>query len=258
MLTLALYCWITGRPRFAGIAFGLAILTRAVLLPFMIVLLALYAWRRSKSLLVMPLVACAVVIPWTVRNLIVMHQPIVVNTEGWGSTLLQGTLYVPFRTWVPWAIYKNDPAARDATDSTADESDAERKMSSYAITRIRRHPVHWLFIRMLQYPRLYLDTGALFTELTPNYPRAGNAISILFVLGSAVFLVIAIAGAWMVRRRSEALPLLSLVVFWAIIHFPGIAQPRYSLPITPELVLFASVAIVRTVERRESAPGRFL
>jgi len=239
--------WISKRYALAGFVFGLAILTRAVLLPFLVVLLVIYAIRRVRGLPAIALVAAAVVLPWTIRNIVVLRQPILVNTEGWGSTLLEGTILVPYGSGSPWSIYSSHPAVRAAIDSTPDESQAEKEMLSSAVARIESNPLQWVIIRARQYPRLYLDTGTSIMQLTRD-PRLNLPIKIIFAAGNALLLIAAAIGGWKVRQQAEALPILSVIVYFAVIVFPVWAETRYSLPMTPELLILASVAFCDIME----------
>jgi len=239
----AIYFWTSQRPTLAGVAFGFAILGRAILLPFMIVILISYFFRRSRSLLIVPISALLVVLPWSIRNLSVIGKPILVNTEGWGSTLLQGTLFVPYGSGNPFIAYSNDPAARDSINNTNDESEAEQKMFSYAVNRIDDRPLHWLINRILQYPRLFLDPGTYVMSLMQDR-RWNVIIELLFVSGNALLTAAAGIGAWKARKNRQSHPLLSTMVFLAVISFTAVTQVRYSLPMTPGLLMFAAVALV--------------
>ncbi|HYE66487.1 MAG TPA: glycosyltransferase family 39 protein, partial [Pyrinomonadaceae bacterium] len=96
LLTLGIFLW--GRERFlqAGIVFGLSLLTRPTLLPFLIALAALALlpqWRtHRRAYVTMLLIACAVSSVWVARNAIIFGRFIPIAASGWGTNLLAGTI----------------------------------------------------------------------------------------------------------------------------------------------------------------------
>jgi hypothetical protein len=65
-----------------------------------------------------------------------------------------------------------------------------------------------------------------------------------FAAGTALLAILAVYGAWIVRRRLvELVPLWSFPVYLAAAHLPMFVEPRYGLPLVPFLTLFAAAAI---------------
>jgi 4-amino-4-deoxy-L-arabinose transferase-like glycosyltransferase len=113
LLMLAIFYWGRGRSVIAGIAFGLATLTRPTMLPFLLMLPAISllpgcraAWRRHLMIL---LVALAVSSIWLVRNAVTFGRFIPIAASGWGINLLCGTMeteILGIKVWTgsEWAL----------------------------------------------------------------------------------------------------------------------------------------------------------
>src|SRR2546422_11215874 len=98
LLTMGLWLWGQRLGWLAGILLGAATLTRAVLLPFVIVLAVMAVVHKFNRALHMKIVlgAMLVILPWTIRNAVTQHALIPVAVQGWGSNLLFGTIDVPY------------------------------------------------------------------------------------------------------------------------------------------------------------------
>ena len=242
LLTVALWLW--GQPRgwLAGILLGAATLTRAVSLPF-IVLLALITgvlkFNRTLHLRIV-LGAMLVILPWTIRNAVTQHAFIPVAAQGWGSNLLVGTIDVPYGSGNPWPQYIADGEVREILQTTHSESEAEKQMVRVALQKILRNPLQWLWIRTKQYPRLFTDSPAYLYRYVPLPPPV---IKFAFLFGELFFLVLSIAGMFMARAEWPRVYHLALFpVLLIIVQFPVLTDGRYSLPIVPMMAIFAAVA----------------
>ena len=237
LLTLGIYLWGLRRAWSAGAVLGLATLTRPVLLPFFILLLALGVLQRDQRKVYIKIAVggMLVVIPWTVRNVIALHHLVLVNSQGWGSNLIFGTLDVAYGNGNPW-FYYTDTDIKRIISTTATESEGESQMIDESLRRIERHPLYWIWVRAKEYPRLFGDTATYLYEFGP--PRL---IKIIFLLGSVVFLLLSVIGLWLAPPHITLFP-----IYFIVVQFPMLGDVRYSLPLTPLMVILSFVTLSRS------------
>jgi len=195
LLTASLWCWTRKQGVLAGLLLGAATLARAVSLPLIgVVLLLAILWKADRRLHFKIAVAALVVVtPWTLRNAVTQHAFIPVSSIGWGANLLLGTIDVPYGSGNEFATFDKDRDFTTIARGTPDPNDAERQMSKVAIERIRAAPLHWLWVRIKQYPRFWIGTGS-FISMQP-------VVGYSFILGSAVFWALAL---WACSSRASA------------------------------------------------------
>ncbi len=248
LLTVGIWLWGAKRGFLSGIVLGFATLTRAVLFPFVLMLLALTLVCKFDRGLHRRIAfgALLVIAPWTIRNAVTQHAFIPINVQGWGSNLLFGTIDGPYGSGNPWPLYVLNPVCQEIIQSSPSESDAERRMTRAAVKRILASPLRWAWIRTKQYEHLFADSGASFYFL-PISPRL---IKFAFLLGNFVFLLLSTVGVYLTRRRWRGLShLLFFPVFFAAAQFPMLTFPRYSLPLVPMMAIFAAPAILLVYEK---------
>jgi 4-amino-4-deoxy-L-arabinose transferase-like glycosyltransferase len=272
LLMLAVFLWGRERAVLCGVAFGLAALTRPMILPFLIVIPAISllpscrsSWRKHLLIL---LVAAAVSSTWIVRNAIVFHQFIPVASAGWGTNLLCGTIdteIVGIKVWTgsEWALIdiKKHPLLQ--VDSGLSESEKDRIFLERGLQRIREHPLHWILIRAKQYPKLFLDSGDYFLGSYNVSIRDAVArrqfgvllIKFLFITGNLLALILAGWGLYGARRRWQSLVhLISFPIFLLLAQIPMWTEARYTIPIVPVMAIFAAVGLGEI--RRSTSPVR--
>jgi 4-amino-4-deoxy-L-arabinose transferase-like glycosyltransferase len=258
----AAYRWVV----LAGALTGLAILARSngavLLLP-----LALGVWTRrpvlSRRALAAPvalLAAAAVtIVPWTIRNAMVMDEFIPVSTQA--GFALSGVYNDTTRnaTEYPGAFRppELDPefaplfARRDL-----DEVQLERELRKRVRDYIREHPLYVLeaggrnALRML-----HITDGLSYARLNAGdvglAPRWGNA----GVWGFYVVALLALAGALSpVARRAPLFLWLTPALLFATVVVVG-AFIRYRAPVDPFVVLLASLAVAWLWDRVSPAGG---
>jgi hypothetical protein len=237
LLTLGIYLWGLRRAWSAGAVLGLATLTRPVLLPFFVLLLALGVLQRDQRKVYIKIAVggMLVVIPWTVRNVIALHHLVLVNSQGWGSNLIFGTLDVAYGNGNPW-LYYTDTDIKRIISTTATESEGESQMIDESLRRIERHPLYWIWVRAKEYPRLFGDTATYLYEFGP--PRL---IKVIFLLGSVVFLLLSVIGLWLAPPHITLFP-----IYFFVVQFPMLGDIRYSLPLTPLMVVLSFVTLSRS------------
>jgi 4-amino-4-deoxy-L-arabinose transferase-like glycosyltransferase len=261
LLTSGLWLWGKQQGLLAGILLGAAILTRAVLLPF-VILIALFAlvhnFNRTMHAKIV-LGAMLVITPWTIRNALTQHALIPVAVQGWGSNLLFATINVPYGSGNPWPLYGADATVRDIVRNTHTESEAESQMIRVSLGRITRAPLHWLWMRTKQYPRLFVDSATYLYPVTPIPPLVTKNA---FLVGNFLFLILSIAGVFLARKHwAQVYHLALFPIFLSVVQFPVLTDVRYSLPMVPMLTIFAALTIshfrpnvaVRQVTEQEAA-----
>jgi 4-amino-4-deoxy-L-arabinose transferase-like glycosyltransferase len=249
LLAGGLWAWTRKSFFLAGLFLGAATLTRAVLLPILLfvgVLALVLKFNRTAHAKV-ALAALLVVAPWTARNAMTLHGFVPVSTMGWGANILLGTRPVPYGSGNPFLTYVRDKAFMDAIESSADETEAEAKMIRVGIERIKEDPLRWFFVRLTQYPRLFIETPSYLFPVIPLPPKI---IIPVYFAGTFLFLSFAIAGVFLALSRwREIYPLVLFGFAIAGAFFVGVAEERYSLALLPMTAVFASSAIVHLIGR---------
>jgi 4-amino-4-deoxy-L-arabinose transferase-like glycosyltransferase len=245
----------------SGLSAGLAILTRAAALPFVVLVAVLsvlpgqQADRRALRLFA--LTALLTIAPWVVRNYVRLGH-FTVADAGWGANLLYGAvdLNQGSNRWTQLL------AETHSTSQSPPSPEAEQRARELAFTRIRDHPFQWLIIRAKEWPWLFLDTGdylpvnanaisfrqALVTRYLPTV-----FLKLGFLAGNLALLCFALRGALISRARLVALASVwSFPLFLALAHLPMYVEPRYGLPLVPFLAIFAARGLERTWIARAS------
>ena len=246
----------------AGVLAGIGVLTRAnaavLLLP-----LALAVWTARPRLSVRGLaapaalvaVAVAVVLPWTLRNAVVLDAFVPVSTQ-LGSAMA-GTYNDEARRDGdnPWSWRSIDRVAAyadlAARVSKIPEVELEQEVRRRALAFIRERPVSvaevgfWNTIRMLELAGLQRarETSATIS-IGPGWAVAG-------VLCFWLFALLSVAGARAARARATPFFIwLVPLLFAASVVFLTLETPRYRTAVDPFVVLLAALAVTALVERR--------
>lgn len=224
----------------AGILMGAATLFRAT--PMLIWVFLLPAWisrQRYLEAVIFACAMCAFILPWTVRNSVVLHDRIAVST-GTGNVLLLGSeeeqitasdKKEPFYEAAGLdgarnGIFKPNPEYGSAIDAW---------YTRIALLRYRR----LLQTNPLGFIRLFLVKGLRLwyaTDTATMKPQVGLALcSLPFVS----------LGLWQVWRWRKAHRLFFLVGGGVLVYFIGmhvVLLPllRYMIPVYPILILAAS------------------
>ena len=243
LLSAALWLWGKQYGVLAGLLIGAATLTRSVILPiipFIAVLAIVLKYNRAIHARI-ALAALLVIVPWTARNAVTQHSFIPVSTMGWGANILLGTREVPYGSGNAFLTYTQDKDFMDAIRTTETETQAESLMIRTALERIRQAPLHWLWVRVTQYPRFFVETPSYLFSYVPLPPRILTAV---YFLGT--FLFITLAGFGMVMALPywrQAYPLALFAISLAAAFSVGVSEERYSLAILPMMAIFAAFGL---------------
>lgn len=257
----------------AGLTLGAAALTNAILLPFGILLAALFAWRKlapRKLCFALALGAFALPSAWAVRNAIV-----VVPVAGTSSTdrallnLAQGSRPEFQSAWRDSVLGDDDAKAKASIVFQHVDDDYAQLRSSplhgvaAIFRRFAQHPLQIAQWYLIEKPALLwgwsieIGQGDIFVFPTRNAPfqiqpiwialaaicSAANTTLMLLAL-AAVFLT-----SWFQLNRPGIRPLpasraalvttVFLVAFVTLVYSTLQAEPRYSIPFRPFEILLA-------------------
>jgi hypothetical protein len=254
----------------AGIALGLATLTRAILLVFPLGLAVHLMWHRGRAgarqAVVLLGMYSLVVSTWTVYNL-VRWDRLVIGSEGMSSLI-----YVGSRGWEgPTQVDQN------LTEDLPDEQGSEPRTQSSFLAAARRvieaDPVGYVKHRASELARAYLQpygTGDFANNklqerfrLWITHDRSLDGLADLvadnaFLPKLAIYvfhfsgLILGTAGIWLYRRKWMAVPLSGLILYTTLMHLVILVLPRYLFPLYPVFWIFAAAFLVTEWDRRRS------
>lgn len=236
----------------AGIILGLATLTRATTLFLPPALLALPWSQKLRLRVAFAVAAYAVIVPWTIRNVIVLQDPIVVSV-GFGSVLLQGSDARFFsgegkRAWYKH-IYAEAAQAGIRRPPTDRESEIDRWMGRVGLyvyeKRLKERPLSIVPFMAGKLLRLWYGTE------TRGWRREA-----LLALCS---LIVVPLGLWQWYRwrrqaRDASLIVLGCAGYFVLLHWVTLPQIRYMLPLYPLLTVGASAAFFHVLRGTRRDP----
>ena len=226
---------------------GLAMLVRAIFVAFLpfVFVWAVSVWgiRTSHAYRVFAVAlvsAMVVIMPWTVRNYLVLGAVVPVQSNGgmvfWASNnpRSDGGIVLPTReTWT--ATRPPDDNMYGWRDLTPTEEN--RLYVRTALSWIREHPRDYMRLLVRKFLRLY------------GFTRAAEGQEVIVPAAVQVFhagfLAAALAGLLLTIRRWRTLALLLvLIVFTNLTTLLFGGATRYTIPMIPSLALLAATALV--------------
>lgn len=237
----------------AGILLGLAILGR----PNAIILLAPLAWavwRGPRPAVALVVAAALTVMPWTIRNAIVLDHFVPVSTQ-LGSALA-GTYNSNARADkenpASWRSLKRVDDYQHIFSRVRETNEAvlEKQLRDAALEFIREHPGYVGTVAFWTTRRMLDLAGMDWSIHTASTISVGRKAAIAGVICFWIYAVLAIAGAF--TRRARAAPLWLWVVpllMYLSVVFLVVETPRYRTAIDPFIVLLAALALARAAER---------
>lgn len=255
-----------------GIAFGLAALTKTFAL-LALPLLALWWWRSlgfraaARLSILAGIAAVLTLTPWTIRNVRLQHELVLVSTNG-GSNLHQGNNpcvadYLA-RGWD--AQWVNCLAPQPDGLS---EVEADRWHRTQAIDYLSDHPGAWPHLFFTKFwvlwspaimpydlpPDARLDDEAVLQYNTTAFEVA----RVVHVLTFGPLLALGLAG-WILaaRARLPIGPLLAVMVAVTVAYLVFHPSTRYRAPADPFLFVLSAYAVVRLwawAASRRAAPA---
>lgn len=239
------YAWAAA----GGLLIGLAALTHENALVLLIGALALR--RTPKAALLLLVVTAFTIVPWTVRNAIVLHRFVPISDET-GITLA-GTYnpvsahdaHLPYG----WRLYLyGEPHHR------LSEPALNGRLTSRALHYIGQHPLAPIQVAFHNTRRMFELEGSIAWKTSAasiDLPRATAEVG---VISFWLLCLLALAGAFTqaARRAPRWLWLVPLLYALSIV-FVNVETPRFRLPIDPFLILLAACAVGTAVARLSGA-----
>ncbi len=256
------YAWVAG----AGLLTGLATLTHENAIVILFPLLGAVWTRRPRSeprSLAAPALLIAVtvltILPWTIRNAVVMHHFIPVSDET-GITLV-GTYnaasaadaQLPYE----WRIFYGIPGERSLIreESTLTEPEIGDRLERQALHYISAHPLSPFAVA-------YHNTLRMFElEGSSAWKASASAISLptntarVGIFGFWVLCLLALAGAFTKLARTAPKWIWWVPILLALsVVLVNVETPRFREPVDPFLILLAAAAAATLTARLRRAP----
>jgi 4-amino-4-deoxy-L-arabinose transferase-like glycosyltransferase len=261
LLFVWLCLWAGDRPglnlkRFvpAGLCAGVASLTRPNLL-LLLPLLPLWSavvFRRDVRALVqslaVPVVAVAVIAPWTYRNYRVFHRFVPVSTLS-GTNLLVGNneLVVKYPDRTGYLLDDKIPGfqgrARGMNEAERDELALQMARTWLSHNRDQWAFLVWIKLKRFCTPVLYQPSrvarGAMLASWGPVFPLALPAL---------------VATLWSFTRNRDIGLIVHALILSALTGYLVLyVIPRYRFPIEPFFILLAAVSVDWLATREDSS-----
>ena len=173
--------------------------------------------------------------PWTVRNLLVMGEPILTTTNG-GYNFYIGN--GPGATGAYRGI-------KEVEFSDFSELDWEREGYKLAINHIVSHPVEWLIVLPKKFFHLWASdwAGVAYTTLPRGYPA--NTVTLPMMIAQVYWTIIAFTAAVAVFTRPlraywmkfPANLLWLTPVYWTFFHMMFHGVGRFHMPLIPLIAI---------------------
>lgn len=250
LFALGAFLWGRNHGVAAGLAFGLAALTRPIVIPFLACLAFLTLlppWRRNRRLYLLIFVsAMGVASVWIMRSAVVFRKFVLVQSTGYGLNLFVGTIEPPLYRDDIWIRVHQEVASNE--EDAQDEAERDRQFMLQAVERIKNDPAQYVGARLKQYPRLFLDSGdyllgssnVSFNEALKERRVLVLLIKVGFIFGNLAIFLLAIYGICSERRRLVSLSHIILFpVFLSLVHLPMWIESRYSLAMMPLVQILA-------------------
>ncbi len=254
----------------AGALFGLATLTRAVLLLFplglAIHLLIVYRGRAWKMIAALLVAYALVISTWTIYNLARWNR-FVIAGEG-----LPAFLYIGAAGWAdPFEVDQQlnetlgEEASNDMGERQGDYLEAANMQISADPLGYVRHRVEELASAYLQPHGTTYFSGESLREVISQWLREDRSLAgigrilnsdqffpklILYLFHYAV-LITGVIGAWRLRRQWRlTLPLLGFIAYVTLVHLLLLALPRYIFPTMLCWIVLGTSGLTRNVLAR--------
>lgn len=238
-----------------GFFLGLATLTRGLTILFpVVVLITLFKKQRFpyqvliKNFILILLAMALVILPWSIRNFLVLKSPILLFTNA-GVNFFIGNNEKSVGTYMD---FEQGPLAK-----SQNEVDRHRLGYSLGLQFIQKHPLAFLLLGFKKIISLYgsdldgvrLSIACLVSPMQP-------ILSLLLLILSQFYYVIILFLVFLRlfqhpqrMRLNETAPLfLWTIGYWTLLHCFFFAEDRYHFPLIPLFVAFAAEAVILSVK----------
>ena len=250
-----------------GLLTGLATLTHenglVVLLPLLAAVWLLrprWSWRALAAPALLLGVSALTILPWTIRNAVVLHSFIPVSDET-GITLV-GTYNAASAAARPipykWRLYYGIPAeaTRAHQSRHLSEPDLGGRLLSDAFSYIGDHPFSPFVVAYHNTRRLLELHGSYGWRKGAEAIGLDSGIAQVGVICFWVLAVLALLGAFTQAARAAPRWLWGAPLLLALsVVLVNVETPRFRAPVDPFLILLAAVAIASAAGRLRAASG---
>lgn len=267
-LLVALVVWCSLRVRdhhswlwsiATGVTFGLLLLCKPGFL-FVLPLLPFWAWavcgRRVHDWLriaAIPVAMGLVILPWVIRNLLVMGAFIPFGTGG-GQLLLSTSNRVVVGDPQLYGYSVMDhylPEYRSALFQADDEVRRDRIAQSFAVDWLKANPDKWFYLVRNKFVRFWEPLVHREPMGPIEWAATGyGAVILIFMVGALPSVTIRFWGEGSPGLIIQAM-LLGNTIMAMIFH----GQPRYRFPIESLCILLASAGVAGLVDQVRAAGG---
>jgi hypothetical protein len=199
------------------------------------------------------------IVPWTIRNAVVMHSFIPVSDET-GITLV-GTYNVASAANSPvpykWRIFYGIPGERALIHeaSTLTEPEIGSKLQSQALHYISDHPFSPFVVAYHNTRRLFELHGSFAWQAAASSISLPISVARIGVISFWVLCLLALAGAFTKLVRTTPLWVWAVPALLVLsVVLVNVETPRFRAAVDPFLVLLASAAIATLVAKLRRAP----
>ncbi|MBI3839023.1 MAG: glycosyltransferase family 39 protein, partial [Planctomycetia bacterium] len=263
----------------AGALFALCILCRPTFLAWLIAAVAVLPfcveskWRRAVGVVTgLTAVTAAVLAPWAIRNQMVFGRPIITTTHG-GYTLLLGNnpqFYEYLRTGAWGSVWDANQfnsqrrlqmnpiaggisfARRERPD---DEVATDARAYELAFENIRNEPLMFAYACLVRVGRLW---GVMPHQIDPQESTARRMLRYAVAIWYAAELLLAVAGAWLLKRKLLRSPWIwgvLLMLSFTAVHAFYWTDLRMRAPLMSVVALLAASGMVAiATSRRDATP----
>lgn len=263
-LLLGCYIYITRRGwawvLTAGLIFGVAALTKpqVLFLPGILILLGLVDKQERKYLskhiakgFVIYLAVAAVLVPWAVRNTLVMGETVLISTNG-GVTLLTGN-----NPSADGGYVADDPLVAQRRFTVRDQVAADQRAKQLALQWIMEHPGRFIALMPLKIWHLWYKDGEAEWAYQAGYAhyaryqiffrivRVINQVYYTLLIVGMLLSIIFIKDYFREITLPWALFGYIFVVYLTIISMVFSGQPRFHFPVMPWIIMYSAWLINR-------------
>ena len=202
--------------------------------------------------LVVSLVMLATVLPWSIRNTIVLGHFVLVSTEG-GITFLSGHNELALTD-----EYSLDgPVFEQLNAEKLDEIRYDQRAYQLAVQFIRQNPLFEVRLIIHKFINFFKDdvsgiTYNVLSAITPFPDWLGFALKSLAQVYYMLVMGLALASIFLQRYPKDRWYIVQFlfIVFWVVLHLAFFGKDRFRLPLMPAFVQFAAVSLLALWDKR--------
>ncbi|HEX5478693.1 MAG TPA: glycosyltransferase family 39 protein [Dehalococcoidia bacterium] len=209
------------------------------------------AGRTAAPFVVVGIAAAAVVAPWTIRNFVESGSPVVISTNAGVDFYIGHSAGADGHGRIVNELVFRYPNLSEPRAEAKISNDGFREGLSYAA----HHPAREVTLAVRKVGILYYSDHEALRWVDGHAERHVFDVGMFHALSrlSDVYywglLVLALAGIvrWLSFPHGAAggvrLLLVSIVVYWTLVHVAFFADPRFHAPIMPVVCLWAAVGV---------------